>query len=148
MKKMLLILHFLLAATVTVVAACLLQTQMVLFELTKLNIEISFSKRLYMSWQDLLGLLPYYGLIITIGLAIGFGVCKLIRRYSPFKSFTLYIIAGAAAMAAILIAMHPVMGITMVAGARSNLGVLLQIAAGMLGGFCFMNLRRLQHSAK
>jgi len=147
MKKLVLILHFLLASIATTLIACLLQTQMVLLGLTKLDIHVSLSDRVYMSWQDLLGLIPTYGGIITLGLLIGFGVCKLIILYSPFKSPFLYIFAGGAAMAVILLAMQPVMGITLVAGARSALGIALQVVAGMLGGFCFMRLRRYQHSA-
>jgi hypothetical protein len=148
MKIILLILHFLLASMVTIVSACILQTQMVLLELTKLDIQISLSERLYMTWQDLVGLIPAYGTIITIGLALGFGICKLIWRYTPLKSSILYVVAGGAVMAVILIAMQPVLGVTLVAGARSTLGILLQIAAGMLGGFCFLRLRNQQHSAK
>ena len=131
---------------VTIVSACLLQTQMVLLELTKLDIQISFTDRLYMSWQDLIGLIPAYGTIITIGLLLGFGICKLIRRYTPLKSSILYVFAGGTVMAVILLAMQPVLGVTLVAGARSTLGILLQIAAGAFGGFCFMRLRARQPS--
>lgn len=148
MKKMLLALHFILATIVTVVFACLLQTQMVLHELSKLDIQISFSKRLYMSWQDLSGLIPSYGVVILLGLAIGFGIAKLIRKYTPLKSSRLYLFAGAVVMAVILIAMQPVLGVTLVAGARSAIGVILQIIAGTIGGFCFMRLRKPLHSAE
>lgn len=145
---MLLALHFILATIVTVVFACLLQTQMVLHELSKLDIQISFSKRLYMSWQDLSGLIPSYGVVILLGLAIGFGIAKLIRKYTPLKSSRLYLFAGAVVMAVILIAMQPVLGVTLVAGARSAIGVILQIIAGTIGGFCFMRLRKPLHSAE
>ena len=148
MKKFALTLHFLVATIVTVVLACLLQTQMVLLELSKLDVQISFSKRAYMSWQDLAGLIPSYGIVILIGLAIGFGIAKLIRRYTSLKSSRLYIFAGATVMAVILIAMQPVLGVTLIAGARSGLGIMLQIIAGATGGFCFMRLRNPIHSAK
>jgi uncharacterized membrane protein YeaQ/YmgE (transglycosylase-associated protein family) len=51
-------------------------------------------------------------------------------------------------MAVILIAMQPVLGVTLIAGARSSFGIILQIIAGMIGGFCFMRLRKPQHSAQ
>lgn len=140
--------HFLAAAIATAVSASLLQTQMVLFELTKLDIKISLSERIYMSWQDLLGLIPPFGAVIAIGLALGFGISKLIMRYTPFKSSLLYVLAGGAVMAVILLAMQPVLGVTLIAGARSSIGIVLQIVAGLLGGFCFMRLRSKQHSAK
>lgn len=147
MKKLLLTLHFLLATVVTAIFACIAQTQMVLHELSQLEVQISLSKRLYMSWQDLAGLLPSYGSIILLGLAIGFGATNLIRRYTSIKSSNLYIFAGGAVMAVILIAMQPVLGVTLIAGARSSVGIILQIIAGMIGGFCFMSLRKPQHSA-
>jgi predicted membrane-bound dolichyl-phosphate-mannose-protein mannosyltransferase len=148
MKKFVLTLHFILATIVTAMLACLAQTQMVLHGLSQLDVQISFSERLYMSWQDLAGLLPSYGSIILLGLAIGFGATKLIRRYTSIKSPNLYIFAGGAVMAVILIAMQPVLGVTLIAGARSSFGIILQIIAGMIGGFCFMRLRKPQHSAQ
>ncbi|MFT6267662.1 MAG: hypothetical protein ACJAVV_000461 [Alphaproteobacteria bacterium] len=37
--------------------------------------------------------------------------------------------------------MQPVLGVTLIADARSGFGVMLQIIAGLLGGLCFMRLR-------
>jgi hypothetical protein len=147
MKKLALLGHFLLASIATFILAGLLQTQMVLHELIKLNVEITFADRLYMSWQDLLGLLPTYGVIVCIGLLIAFAVVKVINTYSRFGSRYLYVLAGGIAMAIILMAMQPVLGVTLLAGARSILGIILQIIAGLIGGGCFVYLRSRQSSA-
>jgi len=147
MKKLVLLQHFLLAALVTIISACLLQTQMVLLALSNIGIDITWSQRIYMSWQDLLGLLPSYGVIITIGLAIAFLIAKTIRKRTRANSPFLYVVAGGVTMAAILVAMQPILGVTLLAGARSFLGIILQIGAGLLGGLCFMRLRRLQTKA-
>jgi hypothetical protein len=144
MKKLVLLQHFLFAVVITFVTACVLQTQMVLLELTKLNIIITWSDRLHMVWQDLLGLLPSYGAIVAIGLGIGFGIAKLVKTYSSINSYRLYILAGGLTMAVILFAMQPVLGVTLLAGARSGLGIGLQIFAGLLGGFIFMYFRKAQ----
>ncbi|MFT4652680.1 MAG: hypothetical protein ACJA0G_001931 [Kangiellaceae bacterium] len=142
MKKLFLLQHFIIATIVTYVAACIMQTQMVLLALSNLNIEITWSKRIYMTSQDLLGLMPTYVAIIALGLAIGFAIAKAIRTYSRFNSYSLYVAAGGFTMAAILVAMQPVLGVTLLAGARSAVGIMLQIIAGVLGGLCFMRLRK------
>lgn len=142
MKKLVLLQHFILASLVTMISACVFQTQMVLWGLSELNIDINWSKRVYMTWQDLLGLLPTYGVIVTIGLAIGFAIAKALKTYTSIKTPLLYTIAGGLTMATILAAMQPVLGVTLLAGARSATGITLQIIAGVLGGFCFSRLRQ------
>lgn len=141
MKKLILLKHYLIAVLVTITLACLLQTQMVLLALNNIGIDITWSQRFYMSWQDLLGLAPSYGVVIATGLAIGFALVKSINTYTQIKTRYLYIISGACTMAVILAAMQPVLGVTLLAGARSGLGITLQIGAGTLGGLCFMHLR-------
>jgi hypothetical protein len=142
MNKLIILLHFIIASLLTVVSACILQTQMVLLGLSDINIDISWADRLSMSWQDLLGLLPSYGVVVTIGLAIGFSVAKLISKKTSLRTSYLYIIAGGFTMTAILLAMQPILGVTLLAGARSTLGVSLQVLAGLVGGYCFMRLRQ------
>lgn len=142
MKKLVLLQHFIVSVLVTILAACIFQTQMVLASLSDLDIDVMLSDRVYMTWQDLLGLLPSYGIIICIGLALGFGIAKLLRHYTSLQSFGLYALAGATVMAVILLAMQPVLGVTLLAGARSVMGILLQILAGLLGGICFMYFRK------
>lgn len=142
--------HFLLAAIVSVVSACLLHTQMVLLELSKIDIQISMQKRLYMSAQDLLGLAPTYGVIICLGLILAFSIAFALRKYlfnESNRSYYLYVVAGGAAMLTILLAMHPILELTLLAGARSSTGIILQILAGLMGGLCFANLRK-QHAQK
>lgn len=145
MKKTVLLSHFVLATIITVVSACILQTQMVLLALGNINVDVTWSQRLYMTWQDLLGLFPSYGAVITIGLLVGFAIAKLIKTYTRLSSPYLYLIAGGCTMAVILTAMQPILGVTLLAGARTALGIVLQIIAGVLGGYCFMRLRHSYH---
>lgn len=141
MKKTVLLLHFILCALVTILIACILQTQMVLHGLSDIGVHISWVERVSMSYQDVVGLLPSYGVIITIGLAAGFGITKWIQIKIKQTPAHLYILAGGVTMAVILAAMHPLLGVTLLAGARSAVGITLQIAAGCIGGYCFMYLR-------
>lgn len=135
------IIPFTLAACCTFLLASILQTQMVLFNLTKIQINIPFIDRLVMSWEDLVGLLPSYGVVIVIGLAIGFSIAKLFKKFVKIDNFYLNPIAGALTMLAILLAMQPILGVTLLAGARSTLGITLQMLAGFVGGYVFLILR-------
>jgi hypothetical protein len=142
MKTLVLLMHFVCSAAAAVVTACVFQTQMVLLGLTNLGVNITWTNRMYMVGQDLLGLLPTYGIIVTVGLAIGFGVTKAIKKYTRFNNYALYVLAGGVTMLVILFTLHPILHITLLAGARSGFGLLLQIVAGLLGGFIFMSLRK------
>jgi hypothetical protein len=53
----------------------------------------------------------------------------------------LYPLAGFVAIFVMLLAMQPVLGITLIAGARSTLGIVSQCLAGLIGGWLFMKLR-------
>ncbi|AGH43378.1 hypothetical protein C427_1269 [Paraglaciecola psychrophila 170] len=46
-----------------------------------------------------------------------------------------------------LLAMHPILEITLLAGARSTFGFICQSLAGAMGGVVFANLRIKQHIA-
>lgn len=140
-----LLLHFAISALICAVIACLFHTQMVLLELQKLDVAISLADRLSMSLQDLAGLLPTYGAIVCLGLAIAFTCASLLRKFTRFRSFYLYSFAGASAMLVILLAMQPIMNITFLAGARSFFGISLQVLAGLIGGLCFTHFRKTQH---
>jgi nucleoside recognition membrane protein YjiH len=142
MKKIALLGHLLIASLICFVSASVLQTQMVLFGLSELDINIPIADRLNMSMQDLIGLLPTYGPIVLIGLTIGFSIAKLLLRFTPISSRIIYVIAGGITMLVILLAMQPVLGVTLLAGARSMNGILLQMLSGVLGGICFMILRK------
>ena len=143
MKIVRLLLHFLFSSIITIVSACILQTQMVIFGLTELGVEVPINDRVHMTWLDLLGLFPSYGIIIIIGLAIAFACTKAIFHFTAAVSYYWYVLAGGVAMFVIILAMQPVLGVTLLAGARSSFGISLQILAGLLGGFCFSTLRRL-----
>lgn len=137
-----LLLHFVISALICAVIACLFHTQMVLLELQKLDVVISLTDRLSMSLQDLAGLLPTYGSIVGLGLALGFTCAWLLRKFTRFNSFYLYSLAGATAMLVILLAMQPIMNITFLAGARSLFGICLQVLAGLIGGLCFTHFQK------
>ncbi|MFA3792989.1 hypothetical protein AB6T38_17920 [Aliiglaciecola sp. SL4] len=141
-KTIKLVLDFIAATLSCFILASLLHTQFVLHELSKLDVAISWQTRLSATGSDIIGLLPTYGVIILVGLLLAFlsvfWLNKLFVKPRPW----LYPLGGAVAMFAILSAMQPIMDITLIAGARTQLGILSQCLAGLFGGWVFMYQRR------
>lgn len=125
--------------------ASILHTQTILAEYTALGIKIGFADRLATVYRDLVGLAPTYGIVILIGLLIAFIVAWLLQRKLSGRSVWWYGAAGGAAILAILMAMYPLMNITLLASARSTVGLLLQITAGICGGVLYGSLRDTQN---
>ncbi|GAC13144.1 hypothetical protein [Aliiglaciecola lipolytica] len=142
-----LIFDFLAAAVSCFILASLLHTQFVLHGLIELDVVIDWQTRLSASGKDILGLLPSYGTLISIALLIAFLCVFFLNKVFTQPKVWLYPIAGAAAMFTMLAAMQPVMDITLIAGARSNLGIAAQSLAGVFGGWVFMYQRGRRSSA-
>ena len=65
-------------------------------------------------------------------------------RFAGVQRDLIYVIAGAAAIAVALSAMAAVYNITPIAGARSWLGFMAQMAAGAVGGYVFALISRMR----
>ena len=134
--------HFLIATLCTYTLASLAHSQFVLSELSAVNIDITLAARISMNLDDILGFFPILAAAIAFSLLLGFGVVALIRKFQPQLTLWLYPLAGATAILVMLLALHPILGITIIAGARSTLGVISQSFAGLIGGWLFMRLRK------
>jgi hypothetical protein len=55
-----------------------------------------------------------------------------------------YAAAGGLAIVCILLAMYPILNVTMIAGARGWSGLLSQSIAGAIGGIIFANMKALR----
>jgi hypothetical protein len=135
--------HFLIAALCTYILASLAHSQFVLSELSAVNIDITLADRISMSLDDILGFFPILAAAIAFSLLLGFGAVALIRKFQPQLTLWLYPLAGTTAILVMLLAMHPILGITIIAGARSALGIFFQCLAGLSGGWLFMRLRKI-----
>jgi len=137
---------WLIASAIAYLCASVLHSQTVLAGLSALSVPISASERLSMTLGDLVGL-RLYALVIAIGLALALPVLNLapLRRRLPSPAAR-GAIAGALAMAVILIAMRQAFGFTPIAGARGLSGLFLQCLAGAAGGACYGLQRSHQRS--
>ncbi|WP_371195701.1 hypothetical protein [Glaciecola sp. SC05] len=146
MKWLVRIGYTLLASIVGFIFASMLHTQSVLAKLTEIDVIITVSERLNTTWHDLIGLAPTYGLIICITLLLSFSVAGLLNKKLKASKHIIYPLAGGAGFLLMLIAMQPILGVTIIAGARGTIGLLLQISAGVLAGICFAQFRRTKSS--
>ncbi|WP_426416136.1 hypothetical protein [Aestuariirhabdus sp. LZHN29] len=134
---------FMAASLCAFVLASVSHSQFVLNELTSLGIVIPADVRALSTVDDLLGLLPSYGVIITLGLGLAFSFTAWLRRHTQLPAKTLYPLAGLTAFATLLVLMQPILDITLIAGARGWFGFTSQCLAGAIAGWVFAALNDL-----
>ncbi|MCC2604987.1 hypothetical protein [Planctobacterium marinum] len=137
-----LLLHFSVAVLTTFCIASIAHSQFVLAALTDVGVTIPLADRLSMTLSDLIGLLPGYGAIILLSLLVGFLIVEGLSRWVRPLPAIRYPVAGLLAMCCALLAMHPIFNVSLIAGARTELGFLSQILAGAVGGWVFMQCRK------
>ncbi len=131
------------AAVVTAyVLATLAATQSVIGRLDGMGIPISFAERLSMSAQDLLGMCGLYLPLITVALLLAWPVAGWLGRRSPERRPLLFMLAGATAILCIHLALNWSFDITLVAVARTPLGLLSQVLAGAAAGYLYTRLKQ------
>jgi len=133
------VMAFLSSTTICFVLASIFNTQFVIAGLSSVGVNVPINDRLIMTGQDLLGLAPTYGILISIGLAIAFFVMRQVvsRLGHPHVFFGL---GGALCFVVMIAAMEPILGITLVTSARTLLGWGFQCFAGAIAGWLFAKL--------
>ena len=132
---------FLVSWLFTFTLASLFHSQYVVNQLVDVGVVVSLSDRINLTLDDWLGLLPTYGAIIAIALAIAFfAVVLLVKKFKKY-SMALFVASGITAFAVVLVAIESIMNIHIIAGAR-GWGFYLQLLAGALGGLLFALLTK------
>ncbi|WP_025256519.1 hypothetical protein [Alteromonas sp. ALT199] len=143
------IFHFIPSWAVGFLLASVFHSTAVLMGLVDINVELTVNDWLFMMWQDALGLLPTYGVIIAVTLLLAFSVTHfIVNRLSLHKTkvsinqirFVLFTVAGGLSFLLMLLAMQPMLNVTLIAGARSTLGLIAQCLAGVLAGGMYSQL--------
>jgi len=132
---------FLVSWLFTFTLASLFHSQYVVNQLVDVGVVVSLSDRINLTLDDWLGLLPTYGAIIAIALAIAFFAVVLLAKKFKKYSMVLFVASGITAFAVVLLAIESIMNIHIIAGAR-GWGFYLQLLAGALGGLLFALLTK------
>ncbi|MGQ8367184.1 hypothetical protein [Glaciecola sp. 1036] len=122
--------------------ASVFHTQSVLAKLTALDVQITFMQRISTTYTDFIGLAPKYGSVVCIGLLIAFSVCHWLQKKLGGNPVYWFSCAGGVALLSILLIMHPIMQVSLLAGARDLSGIILQVIAGILAGLTFSRLQK------
>ena len=133
---------FCLAWLTTFTFASFSHSLMILIGLAQIDAQLTISDIFYHFVADWWGMLASYGVIIAVALCLAF-LCVPLVKHFIFKrtsSTLLRIFAGGTVMALVLFAMQPILGVTLIAGARTPIGFILQINAGIMGGWLFAYL--------
>lgn len=136
------------AVLVTYSLATLAASQSVVRHLADLGVPLSLGERLQMSARDQLGMTDLFLPLIAVGMTIGLGVAAWLGHRQPQRRTLLFMLAGAVAMLSIHLALQWSFDITLVAVARSHLGLLSQALAGAAGGYLFTRVKPIPVPAK
>ena len=112
----------------------------VLGELKGLEVEVPWGEGMAMVLHDLVGMGPGYALIMGVGLLIAFVGAGLVARLLRPLRGVVFAVSGAVAVLVALILMRQILGVTIIAGARSTIGVLVQCSIGLIAGWLFSRL--------
>ena len=132
---------WLVATLIAYAAAAIAATQSVMASLAALNVPVGIGERLRTTGGDLIGMAPMFAPMIGAGFAIAFVVAALIVRRRPDWRWFGYPLAGGVAVLVIHLALQAAFQITPIAAARTTLGLAIQVACGVLGGWVFYRMR-------
>jgi hypothetical protein len=135
------ILHLLLASLLSFVIASMMHSQTTISGLIEVGANLSWNDKLTTIYSDFIGLLPVYGSIIFAGMFIAMPIASFIKKKLQLTNRLVHCLAGAVAVLTILIAMHPILNVTLIAGARGTGGMLMQSIAGAIGGLAYAFMR-------
>jgi hypothetical protein len=125
------------AVLATTAIASMIQSWQVQSGLIDLGIDIPAGLALETALRDFTGLLVPLLLVFGIGLLLAFALAGLLKPRLPLLAPIAWPLAGASAIAVVLVVMHAQFQMTPLAGARGADGFVLFCLAGAIGGFVF-----------
>ncbi|MBB4658432.1 hypothetical protein [Parvularcula dongshanensis] len=130
------IVAWLAASVIAYVLASIASTQVVLSGVESVGRDVPLNVNIDTTVADIAGLRSYF-VVILIGFAIAFFVANLVAAMLPALAPIAYPVGGGMAVAVALFIMKSRYGVMPILGAQTELGLWLQIAAGVLGGLAF-----------
>ena len=125
------------AVLVTTAIASIVQSWQVQSGLIDLGVDIPTNLALETALRDFTGLLLPLLAVFGFALLVAFGAASWLKPRVPLLAPIAWPLAGAFAIAAVLMAMHAQFQMTPLAGARGLDGFILFCLAGAMGGLVF-----------
>ena len=127
---------------VAYIVGSVIGTQMILYSVSTMALEVTLNARLGSTVNDLVGLSASLLPMMAVSLVIPWLVCDFVtRRHLHLRSPLLYWLAAAFAIAILHIALSQIFVMDVFAPARTLSGLLGQCLAGAIGGVCLNALR-------
>jgi hypothetical protein len=138
---------YLAAAIVTTLLGTVVQTQFNLAPLAGFGAPVPAGLRLEVMARDLAGFAPTFGALTLAAFLIALPVTGLIRRRIVRGRAALYALAGAVAIATMLVLMKAALGLNAIAAVRGAGGFATLVIAGAIGGWVFARLSEIRDGA-
>ena len=139
------ILRFILAWLAFIIVGITICSQYVIAALNAMGGDVGFALRLQITASDIIGMLPLYGTIFGVSLALAFIAASALIKYGPSIFYDqrdiVFSVAGFVAIMTALVSMKALFNLTAIAAVRSWDGFLLQCFAGALSGYIYCRLR-------
>lgn len=135
--------YVILSALITAGIGSALSSWRVMAALKSLGAPIDSGQAAQMIAYDLQHFATLYAVFIVLAFIVAFAVSGVVHRRLRFARPLIFAISGAFAIAVMLYLMKQVFfGVPIIAGARDQTGLALQILAGGLGGLVFAALTK------
>lgn len=118
----------------------IVSTQLVLADIEGFGLHVSLSDRLQATTHDLLGLAVPLLLLIGLSFIISFVIARYLHRSLGGNRTLWYMAAGFTSVPAAIMLIKYFMGGTLLASARTSLGMFLIACCSMAGGWLFAYL--------
>ena len=131
-----------LGVLVAYIVGSVIGTQMILYSVSTMALEVTLNARLGSTVNDLVGLSASLLPMMAVSLVIPWLACDFVtRRHPHLRSPLLYGFTAAFAIAILHTALSQIFGMDVFAPARTLTGLLGQCLAGAIGGVCLNALR-------
>ena len=129
---------FYVAAVVdTSILTSIVSTQLILADVAGFGIPVSIGDRIGATIHDLIGLAVPLLLLVGLSFLIAFIIAKYVHRYIGGSRTIWYMAAGFTSIPSAIVLIKAAMGGTLLASARTPLGMMLIAFCGMAGGWIF-----------
>jgi len=121
----------------TVILISIVATQLVLADVAGFGLDVDIGVRIDATLHDLMGLAIPLGIIVGVSMAIAFAVAWFAHKKIGGNATRWYMAAGFVSVPAGLLLLKVAMGVTLLAAARTPLGMFLVGLCGLTGGWLF-----------
>jgi len=134
------IINFSLSVIISALGISIISSQIILAEIQGFGLDVSASQRLSVTIQDLLGLTPGLFILLTPSFMIAFIISKYVQPILGGKRTFWLSFAGLCSFPCTLYLIQYFMGITILASARTNSGMLIIALCCATGGLLYAKL--------